>query len=369
MLSGNYIAPEWKVENIITGFKALYIDESYIYGFKRGWLCRADLNMQNLVYLTRFDILTRIFSCCSRILERVLRLAPSAATKIGDKIYIVQKSKIWEYSITNNKLQIDFVIPEKRKALNITSYFDGQQNILIFGEYFSNPDRLPVNIWKKAYRTNWTIAATFPTGVIEHVHTIIKDASSFLILTGDFGNASGIWRASLDLSDLTPLFTGKQEYRATWALNSRGKLIYATDTQLEINYLVELDLVGRGSVINKMKPIDGSSIYYGQSTDTIFFSTTVEAGKPSGVFLKDMFDCKRGPGIVSNHSCVYEYNTSCELKLVFMSRKDFLPSRLAQFGTFTFPNGNLTQDTVCLTGQALSYSDNNTYLLKRVRNA
>lgn len=338
-----YVSPEWEVVGVLKGFKSLYIDGKNIYGYFKGWLCRAKFDLSDIEYLAPFPWAIRAISKTSRLLERVFRIAPTTAVKAGNLIYIVRKNEIWIYDIDAVNLKLDFVIPGGRKCLNIMTHIYNNEFRVVFGEYFSNPKRNSVQIWEKRGDGGWGVVHAFPVGSIDHIHSIVKHQQDLYILTGDFDTAAGIWHADMSFKVVTPVLIGSQMYRATWLDSIGGSILYATDSQLERNFLVEWCGRSSGDEPSKLSPIDGSSIYFGRSEDQLFFSTTVEAGKPGPFFLVNTFDMKLGDGILSPFACVYAVGMDRRPKLVFMSQKDSFPSRLAQFGTFTFPGGHFLQ--------------------------
>jgi hypothetical protein len=52
-------------------------------------------------------------------------------------------------------------------------------------------------------------------------------------VTGDFGDAAGIWAARDDFSEVRPVLVGKQDFRCCWLAFSGEQIIYATDSPLE----------------------------------------------------------------------------------------------------------------------------------------
>ncbi len=144
--SNYYVSPEWEVVGILKGFKSLYIDGETIYGYMKGWMCRAKIDLSDIEYLAPFPWAIRAISKTSRLLERVFRIVPTSAVKVGNLIYIVRKNEIWVYDIDAVNLKLDFVIPGGRKCLNIMTHIHNDEARLIFSEYFSNPKRESVHI-------------------------------------------------------------------------------------------------------------------------------------------------------------------------------------------------------------------------------
>ena len=172
-------------------------------------------------------------------------------------------------------------------------------------------------------------------------------------MTGDFGDGAGIWVSNSALIDVVPIVRGKQAYRACWALVRENGLTYATDTQLEKNSLCKL-VDGH---LTRCETIEGSSIYFGENRTSLYFSTTVEPGEPSGNFLADLFSRKLGHGVLSDKSNIYSLDGENTISLEFQGLKDMLPPRLAQFGSFTFPSGMSSDKDIIAYGVALNSYD------------
>lgn len=302
----------------------------------------------------------------TRLSERIFRSGIQTAELINnDFILIVVRSTIWRTNLKTGETVLEFTIPQNKRLLFLTQIkLNGDsESEIAFGEYFDNPKKTPVNLWKRTsgINGNWSIAYTYNEGEINHVHNICPGDNSdeWFVLTGDFKEGAGIWKANKEFKTINPLVRGKQYYRATWLHTSqRGSIIYATDTQIESNYI---QIINKSNPINIKKriPINGSSIYYQKTLgDTIYFSTAVEPGEPTGNFIADIFSSKRGPGIKSSESVIYSYSTLNGLREITRKSKDWLPLRLGQFGTFMFPGGQCPDDCLIVYASALTKIDN-----------
>jgi hypothetical protein len=310
------------------------------------------------------DYKRRIISY-SRLVERVLRNLPGPCIALGLTAFIYHyKSRVYRVDLLEKKVYLELHLEQSRKIL----YFTKQRcantglEIIYFGEYFENKAKETVHVWQRDTDGQWRIYSTFPADTIEHVHNIVVDTyrNRLLILTGDFGESSGIW--SLELKGQTPfrLVGGSQMYRAAWMYVDESRMIYATDTPFEQNYLIEIDLTLPGLALRKLHAIHGSSIYGGvRQDDTLYFSTSVEPIELTGNRFFDIFQRKRGVGINDDNSYVYKYTISSNLmEVIIFDEKDLVPMRLGQYGSFVMSETLTDGAKVFVYGVALRKYDN-----------
>lgn len=137
-------------------------------------------------------------------------------------------------------------------------------------------------------------------------------------------------------------------------------MFFATDSQFETNRLRRMDSEGCYDIAT----IEGSAIYSAQGPGTIYFSSTVEPGEGSGSLLRDMVERTPGPGIRSNEAVIYAWDGST-LEEVLRAEKDAWPMRLAQFGTFMFPQGPMPPNAFYAYGNAVRGYDDVTLQFER----
>ncbi|HPJ13338.1 MAG TPA: hypothetical protein PLV00_08130 [Caldisericia bacterium] len=281
----------------------------------------------------------------SRIIERILRLEPGFSIYVSDKeILIPIKGALYSFNLDSGSLTIQHKFrPEMRTYLsavkieNVYGFTDG----VYFGEYFNNPDRKEVRIWrrKKVDNSKWEVAHTFENGTINHIHTLLVDKyrDCVWILTGDFDKAAGFWIATDDFRSVEPAVIGKQEYRSCAAFALPKGILYATDTQLEANSIRFLRKVGSIFESEKLYDLEGSCIYSCAVGESYFFSTAVEPAS-EGKSKLDLISYRRGKGIKSWNSEIVMGNLQEGFKRIAIFEKDILPMGLCQFGTVIFPS-------------------------------
>jgi hypothetical protein len=223
-----------------------------------------------------------------RLVDRILRSSPSHAAIFDNAIFVARRSEIWRCDLVSGQLSLDFQIPDSRQSLGFGEVpnADGTKK-LVFGEYFSNPKRRPVRIWgRNPGAAKWSQRAEFDSGEIEHVHAVSFVNGQVYVLTGDFGQAAGIWISDTEFSTLLPLARGQQAFRAAWMESMDDRVFMATDTQLQSNFLYEFRMEkGVDVTLHSLAGLGGSSIYAGRGPVEIFFSTTVECDMPTGDFF------------------------------------------------------------------------------------
>jgi len=327
------------------------------------WL--YDLSAQRLNRVCRIPV-TGLTALVTRVrpLARILRAGLQTAQRLDEQtVLVVARSTIWRIDLESGAVVLDFVVPRGRRLLFLTRLNGENDSIssIAFGEYFDNPTRLPVRIWKRCpqLEPRWEIAHTFPEGSINHVHNLcLGRAGRLWILTGDFDHSAAIWLSNLELAKPVLALGGEQCFRGTWIRETETHdLIWATDTQLEPNHVHRARWLRGEWLVEKIAPIEGSCIYWQQHPDGVLFSTTVEPGEPTGHRFADLFCRSRGQGILSNDAVLYYYSEIKGLIEVTRGTKDWWPSRLAQFGCFILPEGIGPQTVVVFSGQALSGLD------------
>lgn len=360
---------KWSIFAIKKKVKPILIKNNLVLCYSKGSLFWYDLDFKNREKICDFPIntITKLLSRISRKAERFFRADQINGISAGSDIYLSYRSQIFLLDTKRNKISIDFHIPKKRRALSLSTANISNDNIsILFGEYFSNGEKKSVHIWEKDLSKNtWKPLATFPNGCINHIHSISQIDNQLYVLTGDFEESPGIWRIDLKSKKLHPLLTGRQEYRSCWLKKLNGRTYFATDSQIENNHLQEILDLGSSAKNNALFPIEGSSIYSTQSNNSIFFSTTVEGGLPTGNLIIDAFNKKRGPGIKSTYAKIYEILDDGSCNEIFSAEKDFMPFYLGQFGTFTFPSGMINNGSLIAYCIGLKEFDGCTIVLKK----
>ena len=212
---------------------------------------------------------------------------------------------------------------------------------IYWGEYFSNARREEVHVYgsQDGGRT-WDVVYTFPAGKIRHVHSITYDSyrDHLWMCTGDYGAECHILRASSDWRSVEPMLNTGQQTRAVRPIATPRGLYFATDSELEQNYIYCLSSDG---ALERLSPTSGPSIWGCQVSSTLFFSTNVE------------------PSRVHRDRCasVYGSRDGRAWERLVSWRKDSWHMVLFQFGNVILPGGRNDTRILAATGMAVQGED------------
>ncbi len=274
-----------------------------------------------------------------------------SGTCYGEFYFLCHNRRLYSYHFPTSTLVLDKTLERGRGPLqfstieNITGFESG----IYYGEYFENPEMEEVHIFKRSPEGGWNRIYSFKKGTINHIHSLIPDpdAECVWILTGDFGEAAGVWRASDNFNTVEAVVGGEQRYRSCVAFPVGGGLLYATDSQFETNSVRLLRKVDGCWSTEKLIDINGPVIYGCELRDHYVFSCSSEPGEELTNTLSNLLDRQPGPGIRKNESQVI----SCRkdnfmFSLVKSAEKDRYPFRLFQFGSIMFAYGVSRDNTL-----------------------
>ena len=324
--------------------KPLYIEENKLLLNSVNRFFQLDLfafTEQHLVDLP-YGIIRKMASKVS-LIRRLLRAEANNASFYDGKWYVTFNGSIYNISKEGGRYRKVHVFERHRSLkLSVVEGLPGFNDGIYFGEYFHNPDMMPVRIFHLTKDDSVKTVFTFSKGIINHIHNLIPDynLSCLWILTGDIDHAPGIWKASEDFSIVEPVVTGSQEYRACVAFPVKEGLLYATDSPDEPNHIRLLTRIGLQWISKKVKQINGPCLYGCRVDDKFVFSTDTEPSQIQGNVIRRLFDRKRGNGIITNKSYVIAGNLDTDFKIIDIRHKVSLPYRLFQYGNIVLPPGN-----------------------------
>ena len=274
----------------------------------------------------------------SKILQRILRLQPRSCVRTANGYYCFAFNRA--LFIVNEQGEIfdkATVRSEMRNPLQI-QYLQGIKGFddgLIYGEYGWNEGKDVVNIVRYNGK-EWESVYSFAPNTITHIHGLIPDPERecIYILTGDQDSESGIWKATNNFISVEPLFIGKQKYRSCAAFLRNGKMIYATDTPIEKNYLLETDFSIEPKEICELPGTVINSYIQGENW---WIATAVEQN-PNLPKLLHYVSSRIGPGIKDRYTHIFCITKDMQIREVIKLKKDILPMWLFQFGNVSFVN-------------------------------
>lgn len=348
---------------ILVKEKVLCTTEKYFLTYKKGVLI-----VRETKEIKRIVNKCRIGSFFENIkgFNRLLRKEPRCAVMLDScSCLISHAGKVMHYNFITNELKVEH---EYDKGMKNPLCFCARdlkegERIVYYGEYIWNGEKGPVSIYKRE-NANWCKVYEFASKMITHIHNVVWDEKRelFFVLTGDSDSESGIWVSDKDFANVQPLLVGKQMYRACVLFPTEKGFIYATDTPLEKNSLIEVVFNDDKIIsIKKIYDMPGSCIYGTKINGKCFFSTTVEPDS-SYTGWRYRLTNRLGKGIVDRYSHVIVVGDGEKPCEVFKQRKDRMPMWLFQFGNFLFPYNET--DKVIMVSQALTCGHGNSIILK-----
>ncbi len=210
---------------------------------------------------------------------------------------------------------------------------------IYFGEYFMNPERWPVCIWRVAPDLQtWEAAAELPG--IRHVHGIYPDPfhpGTFWVTVGDFKGECFLLRTRDFFRSTERFGDGSQVWRAVNLFFTREHVNWLTDSNLELNHACRM--TRRNGKLEIGQAIECSAWYGCTTTEGLHVAfTTVE----------------QGPAILSNESAVLVSEDAFHWQKIYSFRKDFWkPVKVFKYGVIALPSGELSGQELYLSGEGL----------------
>lgn len=327
-------------------FPLCFITNDVLLLYKYGYLYTYNIVKQKIlmqrkaVFLKKETMLARINPAF-----RAMRLGARLGTYIGNDIaLLVIGKKIYEVNTRTLDISMGFTNSYSRPLnFGLANNVKGFDNGVYWGDYMGNTIKNGVSIYKRISKDQWASIYTFPQGEVNHVHNVVPDSyhDCFWIFTGDFGNASAIWKATENFSNVEPILRGNQLYRGCVVFPMPEKLLYITDSPFEQNYIMSIEIKGNKYKIKKMQDINGSCIYgIKLNEDTFVFQSSVEPDGRNESMMGFLFSRKRGSGIKNKYVYLYSGNPKDGFNVIYKASKDPWPYSLFQFGTFQFPDNN-----------------------------
>lgn len=223
-------------------------------------------------------------------------------------------------------------------VLNASICEDKAGNIY-FGEYFMNPERRPVRIWRvNQDLKSWQLAASLEN--IRHIHGIYPDPyhqAVFWVTVGDFAGECFILKTDDGFKTFQKYGDGSQNWRAVRLFFTENHICWLTDSHIEQNYACRMQReTGR---LEKGQPMNASTWYGCLTKEGLFLAfTTIE----------------RGPAIQSDESSVLASRDGFHWEKIYGFKKDFWrPVQLFKYGVISCPSGDLSVEEIYLSGEGL----------------
>lgn len=281
----------------------------------------------------------------SRLGQRLLRFSVTNAIPLTDGEIFVSFDKSVGV-IRNGKYLHLQGLERPCRILRSGAAIDEAGN-LFFGEYVSNDDRGPVNIYRHVPGTGTDSVEkvfTFPKNSIRHIHGIYFDVydRSLVCLTGDADSECRMLRTRDGFKTIETVGEGDESWRAVSVLFAADTIYYGTDAEYRANTIYELD---RATGDRKMVgEVSGTVFYSQQFMGEMFFATTAE----------------NAPSQTENVAAIWNVDAAGNLKEITIFAKDRWHATLFGFGTVYFPHVSSTSDELFFSLSATE-RDNRTF--------
>jgi hypothetical protein len=206
---------------------------------------------------------------------RLLRFNIQAFQILADGTRVaVARDGIYRANPGEIRMTRTWAVTRGSRPINLSA--DG--NRVLFGEYGgAEMDQVGVRVYlSEDSGRHFEPLFEFPTGDIHHIHNIVVDpfADHYWVLAGDHGRTPGIAALTKDGRHLDWIDRGHQMVRAVNALPRPDCLIYGSDSELELNFIIRLDK--KSGRCDRLHPLEGSSLYAADIAGMAVISTTVE---------------------------------------------------------------------------------------------
>lgn len=327
-------------------FPLCFVDQNVLMLYKYGVLYLYNIEQQQFLKQCKvFSSFKENMIARIDLLYRFFRVGTRLGTYIGaDTALIVLGRTIYEVNTKTLKITDGYTNKKSRPLkFGVANNVKGIDNSVYWGDYMGNPKKHEISIYKRIGINNWETVYTFREGTINHVHNVVPDKyhDCIWIFTGDFDNATAIWRVTDNFKKVEPVFKGNQIFRSCVAFPSPKGILYATDSPFTENHICKIYNENGFWKNEKIATINGSCIYGTHlNEDTFVFQTTVEPdGRNNSNKFVFFFGRKRGCGIKDNFVYLYAGNQNNGFNVIYKAKKDYWPYIAFQFGTFQFPDG------------------------------
>lgn len=329
--------------------------------YKRGEIIIMNSGEEEVGFPIAISCKERLFGW-SKMVTRLLRFGARTSIAIDNSHIVISIGNyLYEVGLLAGTITQGWYCGNGIRPLCLSDVtgIKGFNDGLYFGQYWKNDQLNPVGIYYRQGVDDWNEVYKFPQGSIKHIHNLIPDpyCQCVWIMTGDFGDAAALWKATDGFKKVERVVFGDQKWRGCVGFALPEGLLYATDTPFSDNHIILLKPDGTAET---MCNLSGSCIYGCQWGDKFVFSSTVEADGRDETIWKLLTSKKRGGGIKDNHVHLYVGNLKNGFQEVHKKKKDWLPF-IFQFGAFRFPTG--TNNTDMLYFQAVATCKNDLDLL------
>lgn len=212
---------------------------------------------------------------------------------------------------------------------------------IYFGEYFMNPKRREVKLWKVAPDlSSHEVAHCFAPGSIRHIHGVFADPYEPGVLwcsVGDYLNECYLFRSDDQFQTIKRYGEGTQRWRAVHLFFTEDHVCWLTDTECQQNYACRMDR--NTGDLELGQEIIGSS-WYG--------TTTVEGTHIAFSVVEP------GYGGQSDRAFILVSDDAFRWHATFSFKKDFfVPMGKFKYGVICCPSGPMKESALYISGEGL----------------
>lgn len=212
---------------------------------------------------------------------------------------------------------------------------------VFLGEYFMNPARGPVRIWRIAPdMDSYEIAHEFGPGEVRHIHGIYRDPydeEALWATVGDYEGECYLYRSQDGFRTLERFGDGSQRYRAVRLYFTPDAVTWLTDSQMEQNHACRMRRSNGNLEIGQ--PLEAPTWYGATTREGLHLAfTTVEPG----------------PAVRRNSAAILGSWDGFQWQEIHSFKKDaWRPMKLFKYGVISCPSGELSARSFPISGEGL----------------
>ncbi len=210
-----------------------------------------------------------------------------------------------------------------------------------FGEYFMNPGRGEVQIYRlDPSLEKWEIAHTFAAGEVRHIHGVYRDPydpEALWVTSGDAMGECYLYRTRDRFNTIERIGEGTQLWRAVRLFFTAEAVCWLTDSQLEQNHSCRWDR--KTMQLTLGQTLDAPAWYGSTTKEGLHLAfTTVEPG----------------PSVRRNSAGIFASRDGFHWDEIYHFEKDFWrPMKLFKYGVVSCPSGVMSQGRFYISGEGL----------------
>lgn len=286
------------------------------------------------------DSLSKLMSKID-LLSRILRVGVHALYEYKNGYLGISKEGVFYNEGEDSR----FIFKEYKGSRPLNICINPLDKIAYFGEYFSNPERGEVSIFKTNDGINWEKAWTFKSDQIRHVHGCIYDSfkKGVWVLTGDSDKESVLWFTDDSFNTLSYVYGGSQKYRAVEIIPTKNGLIAPMDSPIEKNYIQSIN--HEDDSVTRLCELPGSAFHAKKVASYFFVSTVTEPSEVNKV----------------EYASLYGSLDGVKWKLISKLKKDIFPvaaQKYTRYSEISFLEDNNKSKYLIAQGRALKKVSN-----------